>query len=287
MLVVENNKYYTNWSLGNAVHPLEYSGDIVVAVDPSKSNMCLFIGTPQKKVLNILEFSGNNRKRGPVMDTSLYCEEVKVFLKEYLKNANIFCAGIEQAIMKEGMKHYKSQMTLTEIRATLINFFLDTYGIQPVEVNNWAWKSHVLPKGYRSQFEKGSKKFFLEQMPESPLCSYFEADATDCFCIYLYLCDTKCGSYSCVCNKAEPPMCEYMYFYTAADNDIPNIVQYKYNSLFSLEENIAYYINRSMEQFYLLIPIKDIDWKDVYGKTVAFDISCANDEYCKVVARRK
>ena len=97
------------------------------------------------------------------MDTTVYCEEVRQFLKQYLVNANIYFVGVEQAITKKGMEHHHSNMVLTEIRGNILNFFLDQYNVRVTEINNWSWKAGVLPKGYRGKFEKGSKKWFQDQ----------------------------------------------------------------------------------------------------------------------------
>lgn len=288
MLVVEQNKYFTNWSIGQAVHPMEYAGDVVIAFDPSKTNMAMVLGTPDGTVLNVLEFSGNNRKRGPVMDTTVYCEEVRQFLTEYLKHANLYCVGVEQAITKKGVNYHHSNMVLTEIRSNILNFFLETFGIKVIEVNNWSWKAGILPKGYRSPYEKGSKRYFQEQFPTSPYCNYFEADVTDCLCIFKYLVSTKCTGYNCFCNKVEKSLSGFTYFYTSVNNTMTDGMKpFKFNNRFSLEDNMAFYSNRSMVQFYLTVPIHDIDINDVYGKSVAFDFSDLDAESLKVVAKRK
>lgn len=180
MLVVERNKTFVTWSAGDVVHPLDYTGDVVITFDPSKTNMAMVIGTPEKDVLNVLEFSGNNRGRGPAMDTTLYCEQVKQFLGQYLVRANLYKVGIEKTILPRGQKsHYHSVTVLNEIRSSLLSFFLERFQMKVIEINNWSWKSAILPEGYRSQSEKGSKRFFKTYMPDSEYSKYYEADVTD------------------------------------------------------------------------------------------------------------
>ena len=54
MLVVERNTTFVQWGIGDDVHPLEYAGDVVIAFDPSKSNMAMIVGTPDGTILNVL-----------------------------------------------------------------------------------------------------------------------------------------------------------------------------------------------------------------------------------------
>lgn len=285
MLVVEQNKYAANWSLGNAVTPLSYYGEAIIVFDPSKSNMAMVIGTPDGYILDTFEFSGNNRKRGPVMDTTLYCEEVRAFLKALLVNVDIYMVGLEQAIQKEGNNYYHSSMVLTEIRANLLNFFLETYGVKAIEINNWAWKFAILPKGYRSKYEKGSKKWFLNEMPESPYSKYFEADMTDCVCMYWFMIDKMCQSYTCFCNKHETCSDEINYFLSPISTTNDNRVVL-FNSSFSLEENLAYYANRILKVFEMEVPTESLSLEDIYGKSIGFSLQDLNCDVVKVVAKR-
>lgn len=288
MLVVERNKTFINWTCEQDLRPMQYSGEVVVVFDPSKSNMAMVVGTPAGDILNTIEFSGNNRKRGPVMDTTLYCEEVRAFLKIYLSKVNLFCVAVEQAITPKNGAFHHSNMVLTEIRANLLNFFLDTFGISVIEVNNWAWKHAVLPEGYRSPFEKGSKKWFVQTMSDSPYAHYFEADMTDCICIYWYIISTKCSTYKCYCNRAEVCESEIMYFYTPISNNITDDMQeMAYNSRFSLSENMSFYANRVLGYFYMKVPIDAVDIVDVYNKTVSYEYDNLHDSEVKVVAKRK
>lgn len=288
MLVVEQNGLPIPWGIGSEIHPLEYGGDIVIAFDPSKTNMAMVIGTPTGTVLNILEFSGNNRKRGPAMDTTQYCAEVRSFLAEYLKSANIYLVGVEQAVMYKGMQHYHSQMVLTEIRGNLLNFFREQLLITVIEVNNYSWKSAILPQGYRGQHQKGSKKYFEDYLPDSPYTRYFEADVTDCLCIYQYLCSTRCNSYSLYCNRIEQSLTGYSYSFVPVDSTVGAELQdVVFNKMFSLDDNLAYYTNRLLGSFCMQVDMSVINISDIYGKSLCFSESNLQDSKVKVVAVRK
>ena len=287
MLVVENNCNVFNWTLGGEVVPLAYSGELVVTFDPSKSNMAMVLGTPKKEVLAIYEFSGNNRKAGPVMDTTLYCAEVREFLLKLLAKAQLYIVAVEQAIMKKGNNYYHSSMVLTEIRGNLLNVFLQDFGIKVVEINNWVWKSHVLPEGYRSQREKGSKRFIRNYFPNSGWGNYFEADVTDCLCIYWYVCGSFCKNYTMFCNRVEP--CQYKldkHFYPnrmPLEDNMPLVI---YNDRYSMDENLAYYANRLSHPFVMRMPVDRLEIEELYGKSYMFTIDMLDDEYAKVVCNR-
>lgn len=288
MLVVERNTTFVNWSIGDSVRPMDYSGEVVVVFDPSKTNMAMVVGTPDGTILNSIEFSGNNRKRGPVMDTTLYCEEVRKFLTVYLSKVKLYLVGVEQAITKQGVNYHHSNMVLTEIRSNLLNFFLEEFGIKVIEVNNWSWKFGVLPEGFRSKFEKGSKKFFQQHMPESPYTYYFEADMTDCICIYWYLIKNSCTNYSCYCNQFEKCDIDYMYYFVSTENAIAaEVHEVTYNPRFSIKENLDYYVNRIFGNFCMVVDVEKIDFEDIYGKSVGFQLSDTNCVKVKVVARRQ
>ena len=287
MLVVENNTTETNWYVGSELHPLEYAGDVVIAFDPSKSNMAMVLGTPDGTILNTLEFSGNNRKKGPTMDTTLYCEEVTTFLRRYLENAHIYMVGMEQTILKKGMDYYHSNQVLNEVRSNLLSFFLEAYGVKVIEINNWSWKHAVLPEGFRGQFQKGSKLYFQKFMPNSPYCNYFEADMTDCICIYWYMISKHCTNYVLMCNKSEQPFRPYTFAIYPDNGLTDELMQVPYNDAFPIETNVAFYVNRLNKTFVLTVPTKKLPIEMIYGKATQFTEKDIFKNTVKVVACRQ
>ena len=193
---------------GDTVPSLDYTGEVVVAIDPSKTNCALVVGDPGGYILSIVEMSGNNWRVGPVEDTTQYCSEVKEFITKHLAGAKVVKAGLEKAITKRGMEHHHSNMVLTEIRGAILNLFWEVYGFRnnEVEVNNWSWKHAILPEGYRSQSEKGSKRYFSQYLNDKSYVYYFEADVTDCLCIYKYLIRDCKDTYTIACRAAEEPL---------------------------------------------------------------------------------
>ena len=286
MLVVENNEVSVNWHIGSKLNPLMYKGDLVITFDPSKSNMAMVVGTPDGDILTVLEFSGNNRKRGPVMDTTVYCNEVRQFLREYLQYCNFYIVAVEQAITKHGTSYHHSNMVLTEIRSNILNFFLEEFGIRVLEINNWTWKSHVHPKGYRSQSEKGSKRYFRDMFPDSPYCNYFEADVTDCICIFTYVIESMCKGYNLYCTQVESCLREYSFgFVPISVTNFDDLRKVVYNPLFSLKDNLNFYVNRISTTFLMEVPMDVIEISDCYGHSNLFDFSNLNDEKAKVVVK--
>lgn len=258
MLLVIRNEIVREWTIGSEVEPLNISGEVVVVFDPSKTNMACIIGTPTGKILETLEFSGNNRRKGPVQDTTVYCAEVRAFLQEYLKNARVYMVAVEAAITKKGMNHHHSNMVLTEIRGNILNFFQECYGVRPIEVNNWTWKAAILPQGFRSQSEKGSKRYFQTYFPEDPMSNYFEADMTDCFCIFLYVTKKFCAGYALTCNIAEP--CNYEYTYAIIPTRLSlELMEASFNERYTLKENLNYFVNRVPEGFTIVVPLSKLE----------------------------
>ena len=289
MLVVERNTTFVNWTYGMEVNPFSYTGDVVIAIDPSKTNTAMIIGTPEGHILNILEFSGNNRGSGPVQDTTVFCDEMREFLRAYLSNCNIYVAGIEKTILQKNARNsYISTTVLNEIRSALLSFFLEQFRISAIEVNNWSWKSSMLPEGYRSIYVKGSKKFFLEKMPDSDLCHYFKADVTDCYFIYKYLCKERCSNYTMYCNRAEPCLSGYDYSYVPKDSNITtSLREVEYNNRFTVDENLAFYCNRILTPFCMTVSVDDISLDTIYGRSMLFKPENLKDSNIKIMVVRK
>ena len=271
-----NNSSLTFYQTGYQTPILRIKGDVVIAIDPSKTNMALFIGSPFSEHYASVEFTGNYRSGGTPEDTTLYCEEVRTFLRSFLKNVNLYIVGVEAAISKRGMDHHHSSMVLTEIRGNILNFFLEEYHIKVDEINNWAWKHAILPEGYRGQKEKGSKRFVHDFFPDNPLNDYYAADMTDAFCMYLYIVKTKCQSYSLICNRIEEPVNPnrkfFLYPSSFADIQIPHCRNVALNDHFSLDENVSYLGNRTLLQCKGLVEdINTLSLRSIYGHATGFE----------------
>ena len=275
MIAYIENKDVISYELGfvQNIPVLPYKCDCVVCFDPSKTNMAVLIANLYGDVLSTLEFTGNNRRKGPTEDTTKYCSEVTEFLQYYLKDVNICFVFIEQNIMKKGYEYYQSSNVLTEIRGALLHFFETTYNIRAKEINNWSWKSHVLPDGYRSRNEKGSKRYIHDYFPDSALNNYFEADMTDVFCMYLYAKTLIPASAipPILCQQKESALGKINVCIVPRDLDMGDSVIFQYNPNYSLMDNAIYYSNRLRRTGTTIAPVDKLSMEEIYEYSALFD----------------
>jgi hypothetical protein len=257
---------------GDPVPTMPYTGQVVVAIDPSKTNCAMVVGDPGGDIISIVEMSGNNWSSGPVDDTTEYCSDMKDFISRYLDRVEIYSIGLEQAITKRGMEHHHSNMVLTEIRGTLLNLFLEKWGFhkEKVEVNNWSWKRAILPEGYRSQNEKGSKRYFSQYLHDPTYDNYYEADVTDSLCIYKYLIRECKDMYEIACRKSEEPIKDFKYLIMPEWADGIPARKFRYNPSFTARENAIYFANRSFVQGIAEVDCDRLDISEIYGHSSGF-----------------
>lgn len=276
----------TEWHLGDPVPKLSYTGQIVMAIDPSKTNCAVVIGDPGGEIISILEMSGNNWSAGPVDNTTVYCSEVKNFLSQFIERAELYKAGLEQAITKRGMQHHHSNMVLTEIRGALLDMFYEKYRFTntDVEVNNWSWKHAILPDGYRSQNEKGSRRYFYQYLQDDTYINYYEADVTDCLCIYKYLIRDCKDNYRIVCRKVEEVINKHTYAIMPEWADKLEFRKFEYNPSFTVEQNAVYFANRSKRSGIAKVDIGMLSMDDIYANASGFDTIPSSGSVRLVVA---
>lgn len=284
MLVVLNNTKSINYNDSTMVDPIGVNDPLVLVMDPSKTNFALIVGTPDGRILDIVEFSGNNRKQGPVMDTTEYCHQIRSYLSKYLAGARLYIVATEAAISERGEKqNHITNMTLTEIRATILAFFYDTYGIKPVQINNWSWKHSELPEGYRSPFQKMSKKALTVLEPNSPLLYYFQEDACDAYFMFKYILKNMCQGFTLVCNASEAPSRDITFSIVSSDSELDTTTEFQYSPGYSVQDNINFYANRYAGKFYITVPINDFELDEIYGHAVDIPISIALQKEVKVI----
>lgn len=276
----------TEWHLGDPVPKLNYTGQIVMAIDPSKTNCAVVIGDPGGEIISILEMSGNNWSAGPVDNTTVYCSEVKNFLSQFIERAELYKAGLEQAITKRGMQHHHSNMVLTEIRGALLDMFYEKYRLTntDVEVNNWSWKHAILPDGYRSQNEKGSRRYFYQYLHDDTYINYYEADVTDCLCIYKYLIRDCKDNYRIACRKVEEVINKHTYAIMPEWADKLEFRKFEYNPSFTVEQNATYFANRSKRSGIAKVDIGMLSMDDIYANASGFDTIPSSGSVRLVVA---
>lgn len=246
---------WIEFSAGNKVSPFQYGGEVIVAVDPSKTNMAMAVGDPWGVVLTYVEISGKG------CDTTEYCTDFMDFISQYLSLTHPIVFGEEQAVSYKGMQYHVSQMVLTEIRANLLQMIKSRFSLKPIEINNWTWKHAILPEGYRGQKEKGSKRY-LEQFGFTGVTD----DVTDAICMYLFLQKNQPKKPEPFCDHSEPCVLKHdIYIYSSDAINLPDgFWTFKYNPKFSLEDNVNYYVNRSRGNGYLLVPASALTLDDIY-----------------------
>lgn len=247
MQVKFDDTRYMYYTLDSTVEPLKCKDPVVIAIDPSKTNMAICIATPSRNIIKMLQFSDPGRAN----DTTTYCRKFKRFLKQYLANVEIFDAGIEAAISKRGMVHHHSSMVLTEIRAAMLDLFYEHFDVKIKEINNWSWKSKILPDGYRGQHEKGSTRY----LPDLYL-KYGSDDATDAICMMLYLTYDYWDTCPIEPKGIEAPVMNYnISLMPPMGTEAPVGFRFiTYNPDISLRANAIYYVNRANNPGLAVVP---------------------------------
>lgn len=254
------------YSAGDAIPKFGFKGDILVAVDPGKTNMAMTIGTPDGTRLCILQF----RAPGSCYDNSDYCHDFKQFLTSYLGGCHILTFGIESAISKKGMNHHHSSFVLTEIRANLIDLAYTLTGRRPVEINNWSWKYAILPDGFRSQSEKGSARYYSHVYKQ-----YKNADVTDSLCIYDFIVQKYHGSYAIIPDVEEESLCPYDIKIRPLGFTQGKVRRFLYTNNLSIEANATYFANRTWELGVAVVNLEDLPLDAIYRYAEHFQFPIA------------
>lgn len=263
MQVLINTNAPFEFRAGQEIPHFGFKGDLVSAIDPGKTNMALVVGTTFGVILCIIQF----RAPGTRYDTSDYCHDFKDFISRYFAGCKFKVFGIEQAISKRGMNHHHSSMVLTEIRANLIDLAFDLTGRKAVEINNWAWKYAVLPDGMRSQSEKGSTRFLSDIYD-----TYGTSDVTDGVCMFRYLTQEHCSLTTTLFpDIVEKPLTGYsVSIMPLGTGARARARKFNYEPQLSLHDNCAYFTNRTWEQGYALVRVKDLPLEVIYAYAKGF-----------------
>lgn len=247
---------------GRQVTPMNFCGDLILAVDPGKTNMAMVVGNTYGTKLCVLQFSA----AGYANDNSEYCMDFKDFIQRFLSNCNIRIFGIEQAISKKGMNFHYTSMVLTEIRANLIDLAYDLTDRKAEEINNWSWKHSILPEGMRSQTEKGSTRFLSDVY-----AAYGNSDVTDAICMYKYLVHEQGDKTPMFPDKAEESLANHQIFILPAGNSASKGARvFKYNEALTLEQNCTYFSNRTWEKGVSIVKADLLTLEEIYKHASRF-----------------
>lgn len=287
-----NNGRSSWYDTNTYVEPLIGNQPLIVAIDQSKTNCAIIVGTTDRKVIHIAEASGNDpefyERAG---DTTTFCVELTDYLAKLLGRSTIHGMWQEKPIFKDndskwykgkkergdGYSHFKSQLVLTEIRAALLNFSIKLTGEPSKEVINTEWKGKILPDGYRGQKEKGSWRY-LSQL--DPKWINYTDDVTDALCIYLYAIATMGPAPIGICNEVEKPV--YNYILSIVDScAVPKTaVHFQVNSNMTCEDNAIYFSNRASGLGAAKLDVMKIPIKEIY--TYAVNLYTMSEPYLLV-----
>lgn len=253
------------------------SRQVIVAIDPSKSNTAMVIGDLAGTVFYIYEISGAGKHRSNEDFCFLLCE----LLGKLLRGLNIAFFAQEKVILPKNS--YRSMVYLNEIRTNLNNFARATLGLNPLEINNSAWKSAILPDGYRGKGEKGSHRWLRERYP-----AFFDVsdDVTDAICIYLYVKYAYGNKVPVHCNCIESTDLPFSTALVEEDCvDRARMEEFKFNPAFSLKENAKFFVNRRATTGFSLVPSGKINAVELYQHQCALRYQTDVDRIYLLVRR--
>ena len=226
---------------GDMLAPIDAPQDLVVISDPGKRSGATLIGDMYGTVFEVIIFSAYYSSKD-IEETNDYCDDIEDFMLKYFKGRSIVSFCKEKTILERDKNaSYISNKVLESIAKTLCDVARDLTGVNPEEINNWSWKSGVLPEGYRSNKEKGSHRWLTDV---NLFNSALPHDITDAFCMYLYKIQNL-GMQVICCNAVESPKHEANYIFMPI-KDLPSESKvFKYSYDFSAEDNCSFYSNRS------------------------------------------
>lgn len=249
-----------------------YSGQhIVIAIDSSKSNTAMFVSTAKGRVLDDYEISGAGE------DTDVYdlCKYTRKQLKSLFYEADILFVGIEDIITKKetkdgkesygGVDIHTSRQKITAVFDNFMFLFEEYFNIRPTPINNWLWKSTILPNDYRTRNHKKGSKDWLKDLG-SPY-GLRKDDVTDAYCILQFIIKTYKFNVKEVVETTCPTNKKYIYTIFPENVDLPGSKWYEIKNNDTLMHNITAVADRCSEDEVALFkwPIANIPLDVIYS----------------------
>ena len=281
MILRKNGEVYTE--------PIpEYVGmHIIIAIDSSKSNTAIVVGNTTGKVIDYYEVQG----AGKEVNVYDLCADTRRVLKVIFKDAKILYVGIEDIITKKdhgkgnkALEIHQSRYKITAVFDNIIFTFQEFFNIMPNLIDNWSWKSDVLPAGYRTRdHKKGSKDYFRDIGSPFGSC---KDDVTDAICIYIYVIHNTEFKIVNELRETIPSEVEYEYCFVPVDDEV-NCVEFKILNNDSFEHNLGTIAERIKdgEIGSADIPIEMVSLKDIYSERLQKKYP-KNTKVLKVLVRR-
>ncbi len=246
------------YNRNSVIDILNDTSPIVLAFDPSKSNMAVVIGRPSGEIIKIIELSGTG------LDTTQFCYEFKEFLIQYISKCKVVGMAYEKVIRATGEKaSYISMVVTNEIQSHLIDLGITLLHSKDkvIGINNWAWKNAVLPDMYRKKDLKiKGSKLYLQSLNSK--FKGFKDDVTDVICIYFYYIKTFI-KFENIFPNTEEIRDDVNVCLCTFDKLPDSYTTFQYNPKISLKGNASYMKNRI--QGNIVTEIKnELSIKEVY-----------------------
>lgn len=261
---------------GNQVdsYQTSYSGrNIYISIDSSKSNSAMFVWDENSRPLDDYEISG----AGADIDVYDLCYQTRQELKKLFYGANILKVGIEDIITKnekgyKGLEIHQSRYKITAVFDSFIFYFQEYHHIMPIKINNWEWKSHILPEEYRTRdHKKGSKEWCVRL---GNRWADRKDDVTDAYCIGLYLTRTEHVEVISKIEGTEPAKYEYEYIICPSSTPLnnSNIKHFTIQNNDTIIHNIETVSNRINNNMIgaFNIPISSIPIDLIYNSNIRY-----------------
>lgn len=263
-------------SINNKVsepRPLFSGQKIIIAIDSSKSNTGIAFADEYGNELSYIELNGETDGTEQE-DTLRLCKAEREALKIILQGSEPVIVGIENIITKKsksgrtGMTEHMSRFKITAVFMSFISFFQDNYNITPELINNWTWKSHILPAEFRTEdIGKGSLAYFKSIHSKYQYCS---DDVTDAVCILRYLC--MIHKIKNVRKIDGPEACKFKYNICIVNKtfkfDCSDEVEFIFNEELTLDQNVKvmsnYISNKRGVIACSIVPTKWFNLTDIY-----------------------
>lgn len=244
----------------------EYNGKQVnIAIDSSKTNSCIQVFDSYGNDLNDYELRGE-----PEDDILYQIDHQRSVLRTIFKGAIIQMGGIEDIVTRksQGMQEHESRYKITMIFANFIIYFQEYHNVTLELVNNWSWKSRVLPPEYRTdKHKKGSLDWHKDRRTKF---ANRKDDVTDAHCIKEYLCiKHEINGVERVEDTPEVPKHKYLWQLYSTDTSIGMTKMFTYNSEVGLKDTLSYIVNRlsTNEIGSTVVPVSLFNAEDIYTRS--------------------
>ena len=281
IIIKKNGAVVDNYS------PSYIGQEIVIAIDSSKSNTAIMVGTTDGVALDDYEISGGGK------DTDVYelCAFTRNQIKRLFDDADIKYVGIENIITKKeseyhGMEIHQSRYKITAVFDNFIFTFQEFFKIMPKLINNQAWKYEVLPEEYRKRTHKKGSKDYLASIGNK--YGFRKDDVSDAYCIYQYIMRTVRFEKVESINSISPCSRKYIYCIVPDNANIEGARKFKINNSSSLQHNMMTVVSKldKDECGQFKWKIEDIPLEDIYSnktRIVGKTTFSPNDEYAIIL----